>query len=297
MQSGQQSSESVWSISRASEALDGLRPLLSNAKSKDPDLAVERYIIGNSITTPPLRFKNQHLVGIQWTGEIKETGSAFRSISTPNATSIFPVGLALQERTMHAVDFTNLSLSPSFLQRVAREIDLSDRFELEPQWGIRDEQVESIAHSAEYEIQSELKAGRLFMESLATALAAHLLSRYSSRRVALREYRGGLSPHQLRQTRDYIEANLGEKLGLADLAVNVRISPYYFCRMFKQSMGVSPHQFVIRRRIEKGQQLLKEHRLTITEVASSLGFSDQSHFARVFLGLVGTTPRRYASQL
>jgi AraC family transcriptional regulator len=130
----------------------------------------------------------------------------------------------------------------------------------------------------------------------ATALASHLLTRYSSQPVAMREYRGGMSTNQLRRTIDFIEANLGGNFGLAELAANVRISPFYFCRLFKQSTGLSPHQFVIRERIEHARQMLKEHRLTTVEIASNLGFSDQSHFARVFRGLVGTTPKHYASR-
>ena len=74
------------------------------------------------------------------------------------------------------------------------------------------------------------------------------------------------------------------------------MSPYYFCRLFKQSTSLSPHQFVIRERIEHARQMLKEHRLSMVEIATNLGFSDQSHFARVFRGLVGITPKNYASR-
>jgi len=98
------------------------------------------------------------------------------------------------------------------------------------------------------------------------------------------------------RTEDFIEAHLGEDFGLAELAANVGMSRYHFCRLFKQSTNLSPHQFVIRRRVERAQQLLKDHRLTMAEIATNLGFSDQSHFARVFRRLVGTTPKRYASE-
>ena len=97
-------------------------------------------------------------------------------MSAPNATSLFPVGVALQEYAMSGVEFTHLSLRSAFLRQVAWEMDLQDRFELAPQWAIGDQQIESIARAAEYEIRSDLSAGHLFMESLATALAAHLLT-------------------------------------------------------------------------------------------------------------------------
>ena len=288
--------DGIWKITSAREVLCGIRPLLSNAEPKRSDLTLERYKTETELRTPPVRFENQHLVGISWTGLFKETGGSFRSISIPNTTSIFPLGLTLHEGIMSDVDVTNLSLNPLFLQQVAWKTDLQDRFELVPQWAIRDEEIESIAHAAECAIRSDLGAGNLFMESLATALAVHVLTRYSSRPVALREYRGAMSTYQLRRTRDFIQANLGEDFGLAELAANVRLSPYYFCRLFKRSTGLSPHQFVIRERIERAQQLLKEHRLTLVEIATNLDFNDQSHFTRVFRGLVGTTPKRYASQ-
>jgi AraC family transcriptional regulator len=296
MQSPERSSDSVWKISSASEVLHGIDPLVSNVDAKRRDITVERYAVPGEIKTPRLGFENQTLVGIIWTGNVKEVGGQRRSISSRNAVSISPVGVALQEQVSSGMEFTNLWLMPTLLSRVAREMELQDRFEVVPQWGIRDEQIEIIATAAECEIRSDLGVGNLFMESLATALAAHVLARYSSRRPAIRESRARMSPMQLRRSTDFIEANLGEELHLSELAANVGLSAYYFCRMFKQSTNLSPHQFVLRKRIEQSQHLLKKHNLPIIEIAAQLGFSDQSHFSRVFRSVVGTTPRRYSRQ-
>jgi AraC family transcriptional regulator len=288
--------DGILKITRATEVLDGLSPLLSNSQSKSNELIIERYEIEGRVTTPRVGFENQHLVAINWKGQVKEIGGAFRSISAPRAIQIFPVGLAVEAQILSGVEFTNLSLKPAFLRRVACETDLPNRCELVPQWGIRDEQIEGLAFAAESEIRSDGRAGNLFIESLATALAAHVLARFSSQRVELRQYRGGISRTQVGRTEDFIEAHLGEDFGLAELAANVGMSRYHFCRLFNQSTNLSPHQFVIRRRVERAQQLLKDHRLTMAEIATNLGFSDQSHFARVFRRLVGTTPKRYASE-
>jgi AraC family transcriptional regulator len=284
----------IWDVTRATEVLGGLQPLASNISSKRADFTVERYLTGE-MKALRARF-DRHVIGIQWTGDVKEVGGAYRSISAPNAISIFPAGLTLQEGVGRDVDFTHLTLYPAFLHRVACEMNVPDQFELIPQWGIHDQQIESLARGAEVEIQSGLKAGALFMESIATALGAHLLTRYSSRRVAAREPRRGLSPYALRRSKDFIEANLGQDFGLAELAANVEMSPYHFCRLFKQSTNLSPHQYVLRRRIDRAQWRLKEHRLSMVDIATELGFSDQSHFARIFRRLVGTTPKQYASQ-
>jgi AraC family transcriptional regulator len=294
MQSLEPTSARIWDVTRATEVLGGLPPVASNIGSKRGDLTVERYQTG-AMKTSRVRF-DRHVIGIQWRGSVEEIGGAHRSISAPNSTSIFPLGLTLQEGLGRDVDFTHLTLCPAFLHHVAGEMDAPDQFELVPQWAIRDEHIESIARAVEVEVQSGLQAGALFMESMATALGAHLLARYSSRRVALREHRRGLSPYELRRSKDFIEANLGQDFGLAELAANVGMSPYYFCRLFKQSTNLSPHQFVLRKRIERAQLRLKEHRHSMVDIATELGFSDQSHFARIFRRLVGTTPKQYASQ-
>src|SRR5580698_2658796 len=110
MQSPERSSDSVWKISSASEVLHGVSPLVSNVKSKRDALTVERYAIEGEVTTPRLGLKNQNLVAITWSGKVKELGSPFRSISSPKAVSIFPVGVAFQEQVAFGVEFTNLSL-------------------------------------------------------------------------------------------------------------------------------------------------------------------------------------------
>jgi hypothetical protein len=86
-------------ISCATEALHGLKPLCFNATSNRCDLTIERYRTGRRTFTPRPQFEDQTLVTIQWTGRIRENVTTFRSMSSPNATSIFPIEVALQENT------------------------------------------------------------------------------------------------------------------------------------------------------------------------------------------------------
>jgi AraC family transcriptional regulator len=104
-----------------------------------------------------------------------------------------------------------------------------------------------------------------------------------------------LSATQVRCLREYIRANLASDLGLAEMAGQVNLSPHYFSMLFKRSFGVSPHSYVLRERIQEAQQRLAAHRMSISEVALSLGFSDQSHFSQAFRKMTGTTPKRYQS--
>ena len=102
-----------------------------------------------------------------------------------------------------------------------------------------------------------------------------------------------LSPTQVRRVREYIRANLGHDIGLAELADQVSLSPHYFSLLFKHTIGASPHRYVLQERIYEAQRLLAAGRMAICEVALSVGFSDQSHFSGAFRKMTGTTPKRY----
>ena len=122
--------------------------------------------------------------------------------------------------------------------------------------------------------------GGVYAESLATALAVHLLREHSSlgertkRRVA-REPKGGLSGRALEQALDHIGDNLSADLSLAGIAAAANASPYHFARLFKDSTGLSPHQYVIRERVGKAKGLLLETQMPLGGVARACGFASR----------------------
>jgi AraC family transcriptional regulator len=149
-------------------------------------------------------------------------------------------------------------------------------------------------------LENEGFLGDLYAESLATSLAAHLLGKDSSQgrrasRKTEREYAGGLSKAALRRVSDYIEDNLARDLTLAEISGVTHMSPFHFSRMFKLSTGLPPHQYLIRRRVERAKGLLKNTELPLHEVAHLAGFSDQSHLAKHTRRLLGATPRSLRS--
>jgi AraC-like DNA-binding protein len=105
--------------------------------------------------------------------------------------------------------------------------------------------------------------------------------------------RGGLPPGALRRVRDHVEAHLSEKIELRDLAAIAGLSACHFSRAFKQSMGKPPHRYLMTRRIAAAAELIEKTDQTMTEISLEVGFSDQSHFTRVFLGMTGETPRAF----
>lgn len=127
------------------------------------------------------------------------------------------------------------------------------------------------------------------------ALAAYVCERYSSdchhslQDVAsYRRSRGQI--HKLLQ---YIHDNLDKDLSLTELSAPLDLSPNYFCELLLETFGISPHQYVIRERIELAKQMLNNQEIGIAEIANRLGFATQSHFTSVLRRLTGTTPRRF----
>jgi transcriptional regulator GlxA family with amidase domain len=116
-----------------------------------------------------------------------------------------------------------------------------------------------------------------------TAILAHLHPRI----------RGGLPPRALRRVREYIEDHLEETISIEALAGIVGLSMYHFARAFKQSEGLTPHDYLVRRRVRRAQELLASTDLPLSEIALASGFSDQSHCARRFREHVGITPSSY----
>jgi transcriptional regulator of acetoin/glycerol metabolism/AraC-like DNA-binding protein len=104
---------------------------------------------------------------------------------------------------------------------------------------------------------------------------------------------GGLTVGALRRVREYVQLHLDESIGLSTLAAVAGLSMHHFAREFKQSAGVTPHHYLIQKRIERAQQKLAQTDLSLAEIAYAVGFSDQGHLARHFRGLLGTTPREF----
>lgn len=134
------------------------------------------------------------------------------------------------------------------------------------------------------------QANQMTLSTASTLLLTHLIQNYSNVQWKLPNVTGGLSPFVLRQTIAFIEENLSQPLTLADLASQAMLSEYHFARMFRQSMKMAPHQYVMHRRMEKAVQLVRHTNQTLTEIALTCGFSSASHFSNRFKSAIGITP-------
>jgi len=112
----------------------------------------------------------------------------------------------------------------------------------------------------------------------------------------MRQDERGLPRHKLQRVIVYIDEHLTEHLSLETIAQQIGISQFYFCHLFKQSMGISPYQYLLHQRIERAKPLLLQTKPNIADIALAVGFSNQSHFTRQFKQVVGITPKRFAQQ-
>jgi AraC family transcriptional regulator len=186
-----------------------------------------------------------------------------------------------------------VAIEPALLQQVGRDWLNPDRIELIPRYMTeQDSLLQGIVSTLREELETSKIAPHLLIDSLKTTLAVRLLSKYCTIRPKLSSYEGGLAKAKLQQIKDYIDVNLDRDLKLIELAELVRLSPYHFLRLFKQSLGITPHQYIVARRVEQAKRLLERGQLSIAEVAASVGFCDQSHLARYFKRIVGVTPKQ-----
>jgi len=138
---------------------------------------------------------------------------------------------------------------------------------------------------------------RQYAEALGVVLTHELvrINGDGARRGAVS--RGGLASWQQKRVAAYIEEHVADDIPLATLAEVARLSPYHFCRSFKQSFGLPPHRYHANRRIELAKQLLADRELSVTTIALDVGFSDTSTFSAAFLRRTGQTPTRYRRNL
>ena len=197
-----------------------------------------------------------------------------------------------------ADDVLEIRLGDAFLREVAQSVEVDpDDLEIVNRLCVPDPQIERIALSLKAEVEADgLLGGKLYAESLATALAITLIRDHSSlwrkaARKTARERAGGLPRRALREVVDYIGDNLQKDLTLAEMARVARMSPYHFSRLFKESTGLTPHQYVIERRVQRARELLSSTDLPIAEVALLCGFAHQSHLNRHFKRLLGVNPK------
>src|SRR5499427_5605438 len=197
------------------------------------------------------------------------------------------------EQWIGTADMEHLIVSISEAALTAASDGVGGSVELHPRWKMTDARLSSLLGAVNSERVAGFPSGRLFLDSVEQALAAALINGYAVRHRPVRTYRGGLSPVRLRKVREFVHAKMEDELSLGELAQSVGLSTAHFAEMFRKSMGETPHQFVLRVRIERAKEMLRSAESRVLDVAIACGFKTQQHFARVFRQLCGSTPTEY----
>lgn len=188
----------------------------------------------------------------------------------------------------------HMRLSHCLLTRTAQQIAERDSVQLIGRTGFPDPLMKQIGMALLRELEQPTQASSLYAQSAAQMLAVHLIHQYSSKSLRIEETPlQGLTPRQLRRVTDFVLAHLNHDLSLPQLAEQAGFSPYHFARLFRLSTGESPHQFVLRQRIEYAKRLLQDSELPLAHIALETGFANQSHLTQAFKRQVGITPIAY----
>ena len=203
--------------------------------------------------------------------------------------SIVPYGQENIVRWFEAIKFIVVQIEPGFIQRFLQIKD----FSLAEYRGISDKTVYGFAAEMNKEMEQEQLPARMYIQSLAICLSIHLGTQYQTSGKSIYAPKAKLSSLQLKQVLEYCNAFLRDDFGVDDLAALIHLSPFHFSRLFKNTLGVAPHQFVLQMKIERAKQLMKKIGGPLSQIAYELGFADQAHFSNAFRKVVGISPSQF----
>jgi AraC family transcriptional regulator len=245
-----------------------------------PEIALTSYPIGINLGQS---FQLERKIDGKW-----ETKQVF-----PGAIGLCPFNLSHEMRWHSEINVLSLNLEHEFLARSALESFNTDRVELLWPMVFQDPLIQQIGLALKAESQSDGGGSQLYVETMAKALAVHLLRHYSTQEYRKLDGKLAICPHKLRWVQNYINDNLERQFSLDELAAIAQLTPYHFCHTFKQSVGISPHQYVIQQRVKRAKQLLLHKKMSLSEIALACGFTHQSHLNRHFKRLTGVTPKTF----
>ena len=218
-------------------------------------------------------------------GELRIAGRKIRAQIGNQSVSIAPPGVPLSSKRTSATEVTVIFLG-----------SIADGLEIMPQYGIDDPLLRSLGMALDAEMTLPHPGHKTYAEALAAAMIAHILAKYSSFHFPRLDAMGDLRPQlkiQLGRSLKYIHDHLDASISLEELAEVANMSKYHFAKSFRHVVGVAPHQYLVKLRVERAQSLLGAGALSVEDVANRVGYSDPAHFAEQFRKIVGVSPNRY----
>jgi AraC family transcriptional regulator len=207
--------------------------------------------------------------------------------------TIVPANTSHTSRWHQALEIVVLVLDPEFMAHVASEWIDPNLIRLAPHFSSPDPFISQICLLLKNALTDPTTDSRFYAESMAVALSAHSIEHYSVKEFSAPNYLGGLPRHKLREAKEYIIDRLDKDISLESIANRIGMSRYHFSRMFKQSTGLTPYQYLIECRLKKTKELLVNTDLSIADIADITGFSTHSHLTKTFRQHLSVTPKKY----
>jgi AraC family transcriptional regulator len=265
----------------------------------DGRLLVERYLYPASIpeqTSPPI---DAHSIVILLEGQASlerrlGDGSWAGVNGAPGVASLRPAGRSLALRgNGQGLDVLTIRFPPSLLRRIAAENETAPTtLRLRDTAQIRDPVLARLGQAIREEMESEGAMSSLVLTSIVESIVTRLFVNHCVEAHEV-EATGPLSSETVDRIRSYVHAHLTEDIRVADLADCANMGVSHFTRLFKQTLGQSPYQYVLHERVNAARRQLENTEAPIAQIALDVGFSSQSHLTRRFKKIVGTTPGRY----
>lgn len=209
---------------------------------------------------------------------------------------IIPVNVSVGVRWMSQGNMISVGLDPALFTSAIEDASNFKQTQLLPHFATPDPLVYQLGLSLKAMLEQNPTGSRLYAETAAAMLSVHLLQHYGQQKLEFKDYTDGLPRSTLDQVINYIDTNLNRELGLAELATIACLSPHYFTRLFKQSTGYTPHQFVIHCRVKRAKILLLDGKDSIADIAQQVGFASQAHLSLHIKRSLGVTPKMLLKQ-
>ena len=216
-------------------------------------------------TSPPARF------------DCRIAGRTLRHEARPDQLTICPAGVDCAADTDDSSSAILVAIDPNHLALAAAEESSLDA-QLIERFSDRDRRLLELARILVLESADDYPNGPLFWNDVASGFIGNLVARHTSAPEGRK--RGPLRKEVLKQLKDYVVAHLDEPIEVAALAKIAACSPFHFSREFARSVGMTPHRYVVRLRLQRATELVRDGRMGLAEVAARTGFADQSHLSR-----------------
>ena len=271
-------------------------PVLSRFVSLSEDVVLEKYVIPHAEEYSEREFPT-HLLFFCQSGPVRVTSriaeKQFEAETHPGHLWIVPCGARHTAHFYGKHGGVLLSIGNHQFERNVNPIAHGRKIELVPGFNIKDVHLEHLLLGLLNVAQDGSYADALIGDLLVNAICLRLAKCYATSTPHVAPQRGGLPPARLKTVLEFIHANLDKNVTLSSLADAANMNVFYFAGLFRKSMGMSPHQYVLYRRVERAKQLLSDRKLSVLDVSLQVGFDHPNNFARAFRRLVGVSPTQF----